>query len=693
MHGGISGEGAAICGISASEAADEFCGTGIRGRELQELQRPYGMIAKMKKVFISNRGEIACRIAGTAHRMGIGTCGVYSPQDAHTRHVRVLQQVALLPGGDLSRNYLNAQLLVEKARAFGADCLHPGYGFLAENPEFAELVAGAGLIWVGPPPGAMRKLGGKIDAKEVAAAAGVPVAPWMRLSQDPDAAEIKSILTKIGLPALIKAAHGGGGRGQRIVQQPADFAEALRAARSEAKRSFGSTEVFIERFLDRPRHIEVQILADQHKHVYALGERDCTLQRRNQKVVEESPATVLNAEVRNQIHKAAVRLATAVDYVNAGTIEFLAQQKTNSEWEFYFMELNARLQVEHPVTEEIFGLDLVELQFRAAAGEDLSARLSSLAARSGHAMEIRLCAEDPANHFLPTPGPITEIRWPEAPGLRIETGFETGDVVPQEYDSLIAKIIAHGPSRNECARILRDSLENTIVAGIITNRSFLISALQHPDFLANRIFTRWIESTPSLAEPKNDRLDSDLEFWAKKFSSELFVQRKAFFELEPHSVIPEGPRLLRSFLPDPQIHGTYSAQGLVRIGGIFVTNENARTAASGWITRFEICLCFAPEIGGVGQRKIAFAGQFEIEDAQSHHLGPVVSRVPGLVLEIRSVPGQTVAAHQPVLVLEAMKIEMPVSLPVDGRITMIHVKQGDRIMPGQTLITWQPVSE
>lgn len=644
----------------------------------------------IKKVFIANRGEIACRIAQTAHRMGIASCGVYTPEDARTRHVRFLNQVAPLPAGDLSANYLNANLLIAKAMEFEADSVHPGYGFLAENPEFAERVQQSGMRWIGPPPDAMRRLGGKIEAKQVAARAGVPVAPWKRLAEDPDDAEIARILAEIGLPALIKAAHGGGGRGQRVVHDRSHFEEALRAARSEAKRSFGSAEVFIERFLDRPRHIEVQILADHHGHVVALGERDCSLQRRNQKVVEEAPAVVLHDSLRRRMHQAAASLASSVGYTNAGTIEFLVQKSQKDEWEFYFMELNARLQVEHPVTEEIFKIDLVELQFRAAAGEDLSGIFSSFTAPVGHAIELRLCAEDPANQFLPTPGPITEIRWPHAKDLRIETGFESGDNVPQEYDSLLAKLIVHADTRGLCAQRLREVLDKTIVAGLTTNRSFLRSVLAHPDFAENHLYTRWIEAHPELAEPPNEALDRDLKYWGKKFCSELFVQRRALPELDSIPKLAQ-PRILQEFHADPVLHGTYSAQGLVRIGGTFLTQNKEAIVASGWITRFELCVSFAPEIERIGQRTLAFAGQYEVEDAHAHHHGPVVSRVPGLVLDVRSQEGDTVSAHQPVIVLEAMKIEMPVSLPVEARITMIHVKPGERVMPGQSLITWEPV--
>ncbi len=633
----------------------------------------------MKKLFVANRGEIACRIARTAQRMNIATCGVATPQDSRTLHVRTLDEISWLPSGDLADNYLNQQLLIQTARDFGAGAVHPGYGFLSENPEFAERVLSSGLIWVGPKPDAMRRLGGKMEAKHLAALAGVPVAPWRSLSEEPDAEEVRQILSEIGLPVLIKASHGGGGRGQRVVRDASQFAENLRSARSEAQRAFGAGEVFVEKFLERPRHIEVQILGDEHGHLFAFGERDCTLQRRNQKVIEEAPAAILDVETRTRIIDSAKALASVVHYSNAGTIEFLAQKDAQGSWEYYFMELNARLQVEHPVTEMTWGIDLVELQLRIARGEEI---LEIPRNPNGHAIELRLCAEDPAHHFLPTPGPITEWSVPNCSDLRVDTGFEAGDVIPQEYDSLFAKVICKGTDREEAIRNLTNTLDGMAVGGILTNRYFLRSVLAHPDYFENKIHTRWIDAHPVAP---SERLDGDLVFWGKKFCSEMFVQRGE------SSVVNQRPpvELLLEFAANEKIHGTYSPQGLVRVGGHFRVKENGKVYATGWINRFEICLSFEREIESVGQRRIAFAGQFEVDDVRTHH-GPIVAQVPGLVLDVRASADQVWEAHSPILVIEAMKIEMPVSLPVAAKITEIHVKRGDRIQPGQTLVTWEP---
>lgn len=634
----------------------------------------------MIKLFIANRGEIACRIATTAHRMGIRTCGIYTPQDARTRHVRTLQQLAILPSGDLTENYLNQDLLLKIAGDFGADAVHPGYGLLSENPDFATRVLNSGLIWIGPPPDAMRKLGGKIEGKEIASGVGVPVAPWIHVSSNTN---FQEIVDRLGLPVLIKAAHGGGGRGQRIVRELSQFEEALRGARSEALRSFGSAEVFVEKFLEEPRHIEVQILADQHGHVFSLGERDCTLQRRNQKVVEESPAAILNDSARAQIHEAAKRLAAAAGYTNAGTIEFLAQKGANQKWSFYFMELNARLQVEHPVTEMVTRLDLVELQIRVARGEDLLPLLMEGVSSVGHAIEVRLCAENPANNFLPTPGPLTDVHYPENPDVRVDTGFEAGDVIPQEYDSLFTKLIVTAPTRNEAVELMSRTLAQTLIAGTITNKFYLQRVLLHPDFKNNNIHTRWIESNPELMKEGSAKIDEDLLLWGKVFSSDLLVRR-----MEEFSERSITAKVLKKFLPDESLHGTVSPQGLVKIAGSFELDAET-IPTSGWVSRFEICLTFQKEINGTGQRKIAFSGLFETEDLRAHH-GPITTQVPGVVLEVRAEPGQTVPALQPILIVEAMKIEMPFTLPISAKIVSVQVKSGDRIMPGQTLVIWEP---
>ena len=632
----------------------------------------------IQKLFIANRSEIACRIAKTARKMDIATCGVFTPADAHCRHVRELDQLHELPAGPLSENYLNQDLLIRIALQFGADALHPGYGFLSENSSFAEAVLHAGLIWVGPKPDSMRKLGGKTEAKLVAAAVKVPVIPWTTLDS---AADGKKIARKIGLPFLIKAAHGGGGRGQRVVSDVSQFEESLRAARSEAQRSFGSDDVFVEKYLEHPRHIEVQLMGDQHGNLYAFGERDCTLQRRNQKLIEETPAATLDQQTREKIISAALSLGHAADYSNAGTIEFLAQKKESGGWEFFFMELNARLQVEHPVTEMVWNVDLVELQIRAAQDEAI---MEFPWKPSGHAIEVRLCAEDPARNFLPTPGPVTQFSIPGCENVRVDAGFEEGDVIAAEYDSLFAKLICCGSDRTAALALATNTLEESMIAGIITNKHFLHDVLEHADFQSNTIDTRWIASHKELTAHQSDALDRDLLYWGKKWSSELFVQR------EPSDFSSGDPcEILCDFEP-AAAHGELTPQGLIRIAGHFRIGEECRNFASGWITRVELCISFQKEVEGVGQRLVRFAGRHDVDEFRAHH-GPIVAQVPGVVLDVRAKVNELIGAQTPILVIEAMKIEMPVSLPVPSKITAIHVKRGDRISPGQTLVTWEPV--
>lgn len=645
---------------------------------------------KIRKIFIANRGEIVCRIARTASRLGICTCGVFTPQDAHTLPVRTLEEMFELPAGELSQNYLNQELLIQTARSFSAQAVHPGYGFLSENPEFAERVQKAGLIWIGPPPQSMRELGGKIQAKAVAARVKVPAVPWKRIVEQPSQQEVGKIVEELGLPILIKAAHGGGGRGQRVVTTAPEFDEALKLARSESLRSFGSAEVFAERFLERPRHIEVQIIADQHGNYYALGERDCSLQRRNQKVVEETPAVVLDDATRSQIHGAAITLAKSVGYTNAGTIEFLAQKKKAKGWEFFFMELNARLQVEHTITEQTWNLDLVELQIRIAEGENLKKKFASLKRPSGHAIELRLCAEDPENRFLPAPGPIVDFVIPGTKDLRVDAGYESGDIVPQEYDSLVAKLILHSKSRSQTISDLIKVLDRSLISGVVTNKFFLREVLNHPDFQGDRVYSRWIESHPELTSGSPDLLDKDLGYWGRKWSSELFVQRKtAKFDIRLDSYELPTLKILTAFQPG-ELHGSLSAQGLVRISGNFELANGIRVTAGGWINRFELFITFTKKVENVGQRKIHFVPKYETIDLKTQH-GPIVAQVPGVVLDVRVKPKDIVEARSPILVIEAMKIEMPMSLAVNAKITGIHVKPGDRIQPGQTLITWELV--
>ncbi|WP_103514033.1 acetyl/propionyl/methylcrotonyl-CoA carboxylase subunit alpha, partial [Streptomyces sp. SM10] len=424
-------------------------------------------------LLVANRGEIACRIFRTCRELGISTVAVYSDADAGALHVREADTAVRLPGAAPADTYLRGDLVVAAALAAGADAVHPGYGFLSENAGFARAVQDAGLVWVGPPVKAIELMASKTRAKELMAAAGVPLLAPV----DPDAATVAD------LPLLLKAAAGGGGRGMRIVRELSSLPSELTAASAEAAGAFGDGEVFAEPYVERGRHVEVQVMADGQGTVWALGTRDCSLQRRHQKVVEEAPAPGLDDALRGRLRDAAVAAAQAVGYRGAGTVEFLL----SSEGRPYFLEMNTRLQVEHPVTEAVFGLDLVALQLRIAEGGPLPA--AAPPEPSGHAVEARLYAEDPARDWQPQTGALLTLDVPDEPGIRLDTGYTGGDTVGVHYDPMLAKVVAHAPTRAEAVRLLARALERARIHGPVTNRELLVRSLRHPDFTRGRLDT------------------------------------------------------------------------------------------------------------------------------------------------------------------------------------------------------------
>lgn len=426
----------------------------------------------MRRLLVANRGEIAVRIFRTCRELGIGTAAVFAPDDRRALHVEQADCATEIP------TYLDGVAIVAAARRLGADAIHPGYGFLAESAAFATAVGEAGFTWVGPPAGAIAAGGDKLESKRRAEAAGVPVVP----GGDP---------STLGFPLLVKAAAGGGGRGMRVVRNQADLGEAIAAARREAAAAFGDATVFYERYLDRPRHVEIQLLADAHGNAVSLGERDCSLQRRHQKLLEESPSPALDEALREAMGSAAVRFAKEIGYTGAGTVEFML-----CDGEFFFLELNARIQVEHPVTEAVTGIDLVAEQLRLAAGEPL--RLTEPPAPTGHAVEVRLCAEDPRT-FLPQTGVIDRLRLPE--GVRVDAGVREGDVVGTRYDPLLAKLIAHGTTRVEALATLRRALAETELFGVTTNLPFLRWAVSHPVVTSGETTTAFLDDHPPLSSP------------------------------------------------------------------------------------------------------------------------------------------------------------------------------------------------
>jgi acetyl-CoA carboxylase biotin carboxylase subunit len=445
----------------------------------------------LKRVLVANRGEIALRIIRACHEEGLEAVAVYSAADSASPHVRAADHAVGIGPATPSQSYLSIDRLIAAALETGADSLHPGYGFLAERAAFAEAVEGAGLVFVGPPAAAIRAMGDKTEARRRMEAAGVPIVPGAAL-QPNDGQAAKAAAARVGYPVMVKAAAGGGGKGMRLVRGPDELDSALAAAASEAIKAFGDGNIYLEKFIESPRHIEIQVLAD-HQRTIHLGERECSIQRRHQKLVEEAPSSVVSAELRDRMGKAAVAAAQAVDYRNAGTCEFLVTQ----DGSYYFLEMNTRIQVEHPVTELVYGVDLVREQLRIAAGLPMSVHASGLAPR-GWAIECRITSEDPANSFLPSTGRIEYLRPPAGPGIRWDSGVETGDEVTLHYDSMLAKLIVWAPDRAQALNRMRHALDELVITGISTNQVFHRRLLADPAFQRGEIDIQFLERRPDL---------------------------------------------------------------------------------------------------------------------------------------------------------------------------------------------------
>jgi 3-methylcrotonyl-CoA carboxylase alpha subunit len=437
----------------------------------------------LRKCLIANRGEIAVRIIRACRELGIVSVAVYSDVDANARHVQIADEAYPIGAADA---YLHIDALIDAARQTGCDCVHPGYGFLSESPDFAQAVIDAGLIWVGPGSDAIRRMGLKTEARVLMQQAGVPLVPGFQ-DDAADDAQFLAAAQHIGYPVMVKAAGGGGGKGIRVVYEAADLPDALAASRREAQHAFADPRVFLEKYIESARHIEIQVLADTHGNIIHLLERECSTQRRHQKIIEEAP--VLNEATRERMGQAAIEAARAVGYINAGTVEFIV----TPDGDFYFLEMNTRLQVEHPVTELITGLDIVKLQFAIAAGEPLPITQADVKPR-GHAIECRLYAENPYNNFLPATGPLLQFIPPEGPGVRVDSGVRTGDAITIHYDPMIAKIIVYDTTRSDAIRRMQIALANTVVLGTATNLPFLRVLLSHPAFLAGEVDTQFVDT-------------------------------------------------------------------------------------------------------------------------------------------------------------------------------------------------------
>ncbi|MGF1659563.1 MAG: acetyl/propionyl/methylcrotonyl-CoA carboxylase subunit alpha [Rubrimonas sp.] len=654
------------------------------------------MIARL---LIANRGEIAVRIARTCRRLGVSPVAVFSEADAASAHVAACDAAHLIGPAPAAESYLRIDALLAAARAACADAVHPGYGFLSENADFAEAVIAAGLIWVGPPPSAIRAMGLKDAAKARMQAAGVPVVPgYHGAEQDPRF--LAGAAEEIGYPVLIKARAGGGGKGMRRVDRPEDFAEALASAQSEARAAFGDPAVLIEKFVGRPRHLEVQIFADFHGGCVHLGERDCSLQRRHQKVIEEAPAPGVDETLRAEIGAAAVRAARAVGYVGAGTVEFIADATDGLRPDrIYFMEMNTRLQVEHPVTEAIYGVDLVEWQLRIAEGSRLPRSQDQLV-QNGWAVEARLYAEDPATGFLPSTGRLAHLRLPD--GVRVDAGVRSGDAVSPHYDPMIAKLIAHAPDRASALAKLRAALAETEVAGVATNAGFLARLLAHPDVIAGEFDTGLIARAGSaLADAPPPTADA----WALAALDRLGLTAPAA-DPDPWSA-RDGWRLW----------GEASAVATLAHGGAEASVRLTRDAAD-WRAETPAGaarLSAKPEgdalriVSGAGARRACAVriplGAVIFLDGEGHRFGhpqpeaaeeagpggdALRAPMPGLVKAVHVSPGEAVAAGARLVTLEAMKMEHALRSPRDGVVAEIAAQPGDQVEEGALLAALAP---
>ena len=639
-------------------------------------------------VLVANRGEIARRVFRTCRALGLSTVAVYSDPDASEPHVTEADAAVRLPGSVAKDTYLRADLIIDAAQRAGADAIHPGYGFLSENADFARAVQAAGLTWIGPPPDAIAAMGSKIEAKKLMAAAGVPVLPELAADD----------VTDNDLPVLVKASGGGGGRGMRIVRVLSDLPQAIESATAEATAAFGDGTVFCEPYIERGHHVEVQVLADAYGTVWTVGERECSIQRRHQKILEEAPSPLVarTPGMRERLFEAASSAARAVGYQNAGTVEFLADDSASQDGgQFWFLEMNTRLQVEHPVTEAVTGLDLVAWQLKIAAGHPLPDRKP---ASTGHAIEVRLYAEDPAAGWQPQVGTLRGFAIETGPGLRVDAGVAAGSVVSTHYDPMLAKVIAWADNRGEAAALLARTLATARIHGLVTNRDLLVRVLRHPAFLAGQTDTAFLGSYQETAAPLADNSKIEVSALAAALADAARRQRDA-------TVLAGLPSGWRNVPSQPQVVLYEGAEVRYRLdrGRLVLYGEQPVELVSMRPDRVEL------EIAGV-RRAFAVAAYLDERGGDrvcvDSALGPVtlvpVSRfpdpaarvaagsllapMPGTVVRLAVAVGDEVAAGQDLLWLEAMKMEHSISAPPSGGVvTELLVQVGERVTAGQPL--------
>jgi acetyl-CoA/propionyl-CoA carboxylase biotin carboxyl carrier protein len=581
----------------------------------------------LHKVLIANRGEIAVRVIRTCRELGVATVAVYSELDRDALHVRLADEAYALGGQTAAESYLNTPAIIDAVNRSGADAVHPGYGFFSENADFARQITADGVTFIGPPPEAIEVMGDKISSRLAAEAVGVSGVPG-RTQPVTDPAEVLSFGHEFGWPVAIKAAFGGGGRGMKVVSGPDQAAEAMESAQREAQAYFGRSEIYLERYLSWPRHIEMQVFCDTHGNAVWLGERDCSCQRRHQKLIEESPAPNFPDDIREAMGAAAVKVAQACGYVNAGTVEFLYEDGA-----FFFLEMNTRLQVEHPVTELVTGLDLVEWQLRVASGERLGFTQDDIS-HSGHAIEVRLNAEDPTGgRFSPSPGTITRFRPPAGPGVRLDAGYEAGDTVSQYYDNLIAKLVVWGPDREAARRRMLRALGETEIAGVATTIPADVAILEHPDFIAATHSTNWVE----------ERLDPD-SFVSPAAADDSVLTDEAESRVRREVTAEVDGRRYAVTLWVPDVAPTAGPAG--RTGA---RPTKPRTAVS-----------------GTGS-------------------GTVLVPMQGTIVKLLVAAGDTVEVGQTVCVLEAMKMENSINAEKAGTVKEVRVAAGDSVGPGDVI--------
>jgi propionyl-CoA carboxylase alpha chain len=666
----------------------------------------------IRKLLIANRGEIASRVIRSARALDIASVAVFSTPDADAPYVAEADSAVHLPGSTAEETYLRSDLIIGAALRSGADAIHPGYGFLSENAAFAQACLDAGLTFVGPPPAAIRAMGSKTSAKELMASAGVPVLPSLTFAEGDDElpADLAELTAaQVGFPVLVKAAFGGGGRGMRAVLDPGSLAEAVAGARREARSAFGNGTVFLERLVQRPRHVEVQIFADTHGRVVHLFERECSIQRRYQKIIEEAPSPAVSDALRAELGAAAVAAAKAIGYVGAGTVEFIMDQSG----EFFFLEVNTRLQVEHPVTEMVTGLDLVALQFLVAEGKPLPEAAVS-PRLTGHAIEARLYAEDVAAGYLPSTGPLHRFEIPSLPGVRVDAGFRGGGRVSMYYDPMLAKVIAHAPTREQAARLLARTLAETRVHGVVTNRDLLVGIFREPEFLAGQIDTGYlIRHAPAdlmAADPRRDELHA--------IAVALADQAARRADAPVLGVVPSGWRNV----PNSPQQVTYHAgeqplaiayrvvTGFTHAGFTHAgfTQTGAEVSVNGGPTVPVLLHACTPDLvdfevdglrrlvkvdrgdgiryadSALGATVLTEQPRFPLHEAHVA-AGSLVAPMPGTVVRVESAAGAAVTAGEVLVVLEAMKMEHSVRAPHDGTVAEILVSAGQAVDQGTVL--------